>query len=197
MTHSKHDSVWPVLIDQGEIGLQPYRREITAGDVDRKEIAAFLEIPDVESLNATLILQRLPGNKAVIHVEGLLKAAITQSCVITDAPVKARLEDEFEAWFADPSSFVSFTKAKNEKASKTPEGEVQIVDEREDPEPIINGKIDIGDLVVQYLSLALPQYPRAHGVRWDNSDDPEIAPPEGTQRPNPFAALKGLKVREE
>jgi uncharacterized metal-binding protein YceD (DUF177 family) len=109
--------------------------------------------------------------------------------------VRSRIEDEFEAWFADPQSFVSFTKAKNEKTSKTPEGEVHVVDEKDDPEPIINGKIDVGDLVVQHLSLALPQYPRAHGVSWNNDDEPEVSTPGAEKRPNPFAALKDWKVK--
>lgn len=193
----KEQSVWDVLADQGEIGLQPTHKALSAGEPDRKAIAKLLELVAVDSLTADITLQRVPGNKAVIHVQGMLKANVVQSCVISQAPVKAHIEDEFEGWYADTDSFVSINKARNERSSKSKthaaDNEVQIVDEREDPEPIINGKIDLGDLVVQYLSLALPPYPRAHGVTWDNSDDPEAAPPSGSGRLNPFAALKDWK----
>lgn len=195
MTKRKTVSAWESLIDQGEIGPQPYRRAISAGDADCRAIAKLLDLPAVDSLSADYVLQRAPSNKAVIHVQGMIKANVVQSCVVTQAPVKSHIEDEFEAWYADPSSFLSFAKAKSERTVKGPEGgEVQVMDEREDPEPMLNGKIDLGDLAVQYLSLGLPSYPRAHGVAWDNSDDPEAAPPPSEARPNPFAALKDWKA---
>lgn len=177
---------WSVVIDQGEIGPQPLERRIQAGEADCRAIAAHLDIVGVENLNAEFRLSRTPGNKAVIHVEGVLKAGIVQKCVITQSPVKSYIEEEFEGWYADPASFVSFAKARNERS--TSEGEVQVLEEREDPEPIINGKIDLGDMAVQYLSLSLPEYPRAHGAVWAEGTAPEPTP-----RENPFAALKALK----
>jgi hypothetical protein len=192
------DFGWIYLIDQGEIGPSPFRKSIAAGEADLKAIAARLEIPGVQSLSAEMTLQRIPGNKSVIHVEGMLKADVTQSCIISQAPVKGHIEEEFEGWFADLDSVVSIAKAKHERAGKMADTEIPIMDEREDPEPIINGKIDLGDLVAQYLSLSLNPYPRAHGVAWDREsvDHGHDAQPSTPLRKNSFEALKDWKGGE-
>src|SRR5687768_10390400 len=88
---------WVSLVDVGDIGANnPYRQSIFAGPADLKAVAERLGIPAVHALSADIVLQRTPGNRAVIHAEGILKASVTQSCVITHAPVKAYIEEEFE-----------------------------------------------------------------------------------------------------
>ena len=99
-------------------------------------------------------------------------------------PVKAYLEEEFEGWFADPGSFASIAKARQSKAGKAADNEVQILEEHEDPEPILDGKIDLGDLTAQYLSLSLDPYPKAPGAVWAEGEGPEES---STLRKNPFA----------
>lgn len=189
------DLGWVYLVDQGEVGPQPYYKKLSAGESDLKAIAARLEIPAVQSLTAEVTLQRIPGNKAVIHVEGILKADVTQSCIISQAPVKEHIEEEFEAWYADPASFTSLAKAKHERAGKLADAEIPVMEESEAPEPMVNGKIDLGDLVAQYLSLSLNPYPRAHGVAWDKEsvDSASQAKPASPLRKNPFEALKDWK----
>ncbi len=186
---------WVYTIDADEVGpSNPYRRTISAGDADLKAIAERLGIPAVHSLLSDIMLQRVPGNKAVIHVEGILKASVTQSCIITHAPVKAYVEEEFEGWYADPSSFTSITKARHDRAGKAADTEVPILEEHEDPEPIVNGKIDLGDLTTQYLSLSLDLYPKAPGAKWEESGEPDEE--ESPLRKSPFAALKDWKGAE-
>ena len=201
MARKKNAEFWVVEIDQGEIGATPVSKKMNASEAECALVAKRLEIPSVQNLSSEITLYRTPGNKAIIQAEGVLKADVTQSCVITHKPVKQHIEEEFEAWYADPESFVSFNKVKNERrASKSGEQEVQALDEREDPEPIVNGKIDLGDLVSQYLSLALDPYPKAYGAEWENDDKPEAIPEGATDaslRRNPFAALKDLKGSKE
>lgn len=189
------DFGWSVLIDQGDIGPKPYYKALEAKEADLKALAERLGILAVGSLTAELILQRMPGNRAVVHVEGRLSAHVTQSCVISNAPVNAYIEDDFEAWYADRDSFVSLAKARQERAGKTADSEIPVIEEQDDPELMVNGKIDAGDLVAQYLSLSLDPYPRAHGVTWeegsvDTTFDATDAP---ALRKNPFAALKDWK----
>jgi hypothetical protein len=192
MSRKKSDNTgWVYLIDQGEIGPQIVHKKIAAGEADLKAVAKRLEIPAVTSLSAELTLQRVPSNKAVIHVQGLLKADVTQSCIISQAPVKNYIEEEFEGWYTDPTSFTSIAKAKHDRAGRTADVEIPILDEKEDPEPMINGKIDLGDLVSQYLSLSLDPYPKAHGVKLDlNAEQQQEI---SAIRKNPFEALKDWK----
>ena len=186
---------WSFLIDQGEIGpSQPYHKKLTATESECKAIAGRLNIPGIQSLSAEITLSRVPGNKAVVYVDGTLKASVTQSCVVTGAPVKSHVEDEFEAWYADPSSFTSLAKARHERTAKTVETEIPVLEEQEDPEPMVDGKIDLGDLVTQYLSLGLDPYPKAHGAAWEEGQKEAVPPSE--LRKNPFAVLKDLKKQE-
>ena len=54
------------------------------------------------------------------------------------------------------------------------------------PEPIVKGIIDLGELVAQYLSAALPLYPRKEGVQYEGNSD--LTPV--SQENNPFLQLK-------
>lgn len=183
---------WSYLVDESEVGAnKPYTKKLAASEAECALVAARLHLAGVQSLSAELTLSRVPLNKAVIHVEGVLKAGVTQSCVVTSAPVKSHVEDEFEAWFANPSSFTSIAKARNDRAAKAADAEIPVLEEQEDPEPIIDGKIDLGDLVTQYLSLSLDPYPRAHGAGLPEGQA-EVAPPSDLLK-NPFAALKDWK----
>jgi hypothetical protein len=47
------------------------------------------------------------------------------------------------------------------------------LDESEDPEPVIDGKIDAGELVAQYLSLAIDPYPRLEGEEYGGEGEAE------------------------
>ncbi|MDB5492475.1 MAG: hypothetical protein JWO78_2324 [Micavibrio sp.] len=187
---------WSYPVDQGEVGPHPIHKKIKAGEADLKLVAKRLDIPLVDSLSAEIVLQRAPNNKAVVQVTGLLKADVVQSCVVTGAPVKNYIEEEFEGWYSDPTAYASITKARHEKAGKGTDVEVPILDEREDPEPMVNGKIDLGDLVCQYLSLGLDPYPRAHGVKAPELTEIQQEEISATRR-NPFEALKDWKGKEK
>lgn len=183
---------WSYLVDQAEISAnQPYFKKLSATESECKAIAARLNIPAIQSLSAEMTLSRVPGNKAVVYVEGTLKAGVTQSCVVTGAPVKSHVEEEFEAWYADPSSFTSLTKVRHERTAKGSDTEIPVLEEHEDPEPMTDGKIDLGDLVAQYLSLGLDPYPRIPGAAWEEGKK-EVAPP-SELRKNPFEVLKDWK----
>lgn len=195
MNRKKTDTVnpgWSYLIDQGEIGTTTVHKKLKAGDADLKAVAKRLEIPSVESLAAEIDLQRVPGNKAVVHVTGMLKADVVQTCGVTTVPVKNYIEEEFEGWFTDPTAYASIAKARHEKAGKITDTEVPIMEERDDPEPMVNGKIDLGDLICQYLSLGLDPYPRAHGVTAPELSEEQQETVSAGRR-NPFEALKDWK----
>ena len=61
------------------------------------------------------------------------------------------------------------------------------------PEPLVDGKIDVGEVVAQFLAVAMNPYPRKDGAKVADvvkSEDEE-------ERPNPFAKLAGLKDKLE
>ena len=169
----------------------PQKLRISAGEGERKALAKRLDIHQINSLSADLTLYREKGN--VIHVNGLMKAHVVQSCSISADPVQTQIEETFEGWYADQDRIVMLAKARHEKLGRLADSELPIMDESEDPEPLVNGMIDVGELVVQSLSLSLDSFPRRRGLEEAESVDVLVEPEGQALRKNPFEALKNWK----
>ena len=119
-----------------------------------------------------------PAGRQDWVLEANLEANVTQACVITLAPVPARIVETVVRRYV--AGLV-------ESAAE----EVEMPDESVEPLPAV---IDAGAVMVEALALALPPYPRAEGVEFGRVEArPEGVPPlldEDTTRP--FAGLAGL-----
>lgn len=149
--------------------LSPAERQVEKIYVDAVECAAIaerLDILSIESLSAQLELFRdLTGDVTLV---GRIVADVVQACVVTLEPV---------AQHVDAPLYQRFSARIEEE-----EGE------DEDPvEPIVDDEIEVGDVIVQNLSLALDPYPRAPEAEFVEVDD-EAGKPTG-----PFAALAVLR----
>ena len=156
-----------------------------------KRLAGRLGVKSVDAIEATIKIARRFGEVSY-HVTGTTKATLTQDCVVTLEPIKTTINDEFESFFADPDAAISIAKARQEKLSEKGHGEFPLLDEKEDPEPLVQDKIDLGELVTQYLSLSINPYPHAEGVDFENAMDPKDDEIDEAVQ-NPFAALKDWK----
>lgn len=186
-------SEWSYFIEAENITDEKQKIEIAADENERSNLAVRLGIVSIEKAVANVVVSRAKGSM-VVHVRGDLSADVTQECVVTSDPVQGHIEESFEAWFADTESAISFSKARKEKAMKKGQAELQIADESEDPEPITDGKIDLGDLASQYLSLSLNAYPHATGVENHHGGDDD-SKGKGPVMDNPFAGLKEWKAK--
>ena len=201
MTKKKDETIppeWSHLIDSEDIDATPQKLEISAGEEERALLARRLDVMALDSLRADVNVVREKGSM-IVHVSGILKAKITQSCVVTNDPVESDIEEKFEGWFADPAQAVSFAKARRDRLIETGQGDFPVLSEQEDPEAIIDGQIDLGELVTQYLSLAIDPYPHAQGARYEvgeAGDDDDEARQGGDIGKNPFAALKDWKEKQ-
>ena len=186
---------WSHLVDIENLEAGPKTFRFDASEEQRANLARRTGLISLESAAASVTLQRVGGG--VIHAIGTVEAEVTQSCVVTLAPVPAHIEEEFEGWFGDKTSAVSFVKAKTEREAKKGHVEAEILEESIDPEPIVGGKVDIGELATQYLSLAIDPYPRAPDAPTEFTAGPQsAADKEGKSlRKNPFEALKDWKER--
>ncbi|PCH99626.1 MAG: hypothetical protein COB76_05305 [Alphaproteobacteria bacterium] len=151
-------------------------------------LATRFEVSKVKSVTAKIALKR-QGDRMTYRVTGSLSASIVQECAVTAADINNDISEEFESWFVDQARVASFAKAKQEKDRAEEADEYEMREEKDDPERIIGGAIDVGELVAQYLALAIDPYLRAEGV--DDGDYIEISPEDA--KPNPFAALAALK----
>ncbi|MBX2833807.1 MAG: DUF177 domain-containing protein [Micavibrio sp.] len=185
------ENEWSHFLDVNTLEKKPLVMTISPDDDEIKRLAQRLGVIDINELKADLKILQEQGSH-IIHVSGMLHAKIEQSCVVTSEPVITQVDESFESWYADQEESVSFAKKRREKESKGGHAEVRILDEQDDPEPVIDGQIDLGELVTQYLSLSIDPYPHAEGVERSidefNKDGDDAVKPN-----NPFAALKDWK----
>lgn len=191
----REQSEWSHLIDIDDVESEARIFDFAASEQQRADLARRLLVVSVEDASASVTLQRVGGG--IIHAIGTVRAEVTQSCVVSLVPVMASVEDEFEGWFGDKTSAVSFAKARTEREAKKGHSEAEVLEESVDPEPIIGGMVDIGELATQYLSLAIDPYPRAEGVSAEfMAEPPGSKKDEGASlRKNPFEALKDWKEK--
>jgi uncharacterized metal-binding protein YceD (DUF177 family) len=182
-------SEWSYLVDDAEVEDKPLRLSISPDDTQRHELLKRLGVKEIPRLKVDFVLRRV---NQIVYVTGALDAVIIQDCVVTLEPIETRIRDEFDAWFADPDKAVSLAKARRERQLQKGNNEMPMLDESEDPEPLRDGKVDLGELATQYLSLSINPYPHAEGVVFEVGDDKPAAVA-SEARKNPFAALKDWK----
>lgn len=169
------------VLEQGEVA-----ETISAREEERLALAARFGLVALDSLSAQMTLRRI-GRGPVVRVEGRLSAEVLQTCVVSLEPVRSRIEEEFVLLYAPEGSGVRHGHVLEEGFG---------VADDDWPEPLEEGRIDIGEAVAQQLALALDPYPRKPGVRLEDM----IGRPEGAgadEAPaGPFAALVRLARRD-
>jgi uncharacterized metal-binding protein YceD (DUF177 family) len=133
------------------------------------ELAKDFGLPAIHGLSADF---NLNSSAKGVHVAGVVKARITQICVVTLESFDSDIEEEVEVDFAEPSGM-------------PPEPPTEM-HEYEPPDEIVNGEIDLGTLASEFLALGLDPYPRKPGVEFDYRDPRDV-------EDSPFAALNKLK----
>ena len=186
------ENEWTHICNVSGLSKAPQKLSLEPNEDERKRLAQRLGVVSVDSLVADLSMTQGTGSM-IVHIKGHIKAALVQSCVVSLEPVPAAIDETFEAWFADPESAVSLTKARHERESQSGHSEVKVLDEKDDPEPIIDDKIDLGELVTQHLSLSIEPYPHAAGVEFENKATKDFDDTQSVN--NPFAALKDWKSK--
>ena len=154
--------------------------EVEASEAERAALAEAYHLVGISSLKARLNLAK---RGPVIRITGVLKAHLTQICVVTMEPFESDVEDQIELEFAPPAYV---TEAWERLAQLEASGSAE--DLPEPPDQIVDGKIDLGALTSEALALALDPYPKKPGAEFEGLAD--AAP---TAEESPFAVLARLK----
>ena len=166
-------SAFTKIVDPATVQATPKRFDLTASEPQRRTIAQRLDLLDLPVFTARLALCREAGAD-ILRLEGEIEAAVVQRCVATLEPVESAVAHGFvERYGTEPEG---------------PADEIVVqADEDADLDRLPPGGLDIAEIAVQHLSLALDPYPRAPGAEpgWSGAGEGE---PEG-----PFAKLKVLK----
>ncbi|HEX8402390.1 MAG TPA: DUF177 domain-containing protein [Allosphingosinicella sp.] len=133
----------PVQIDT--LGPAPRDLSVEANEDERASIARRFGLQAVARLSADAALTR---SGDTVRAKGKLAAAVTQSCVVTGAPVEAEVAETFHIEFRPQPEIGG-----SEEEIELSENELDVVFYG-------SGAVDLGEAVAESLSLALDPYPR-------------------------------------
>ena len=153
---------------------------IEATAAEMAVICRLLELKALEGLAFTYRLSHTGAGR--LRLKGQLTADVTQTCVVSLEPVPARLDVPVEAEFW-PTALIAAHAEREEEA-----GSATLADW---PEPITDGRIDLGPIIYETLATSLDPYPKREGVSFEWSQEAE--PQDEAGGSSPFAALGRLK----
>ena len=155
---------------------------IEATPAEMTAVAKLLELRALQDLTMTYRLSHAGAGR--LRLKGELKATVTQTCVVSLEPVRSELAVPIEAEFW-PAEMIAAHEEREEE-----QGGATLSDW---PEPISDGRIDLGPLLYETLATSLDPYPKKEGVSFEWSQGGEEPKSEGGT--SPFAALGALKKR--
>ncbi len=179
----------------------PFSRPVAAETLARREavpvslalapeetaaLARFLDLRAIEGV--ALEGRLLPADAQGWRLEGRLAATVEQACVVTLEPVRSAIEVAIDRRFVPA---VELRAAEPDLPSERELGH------EDDPDPF-DGAIELAEVVVETLALAIDPYPRAEGAELGA----RIAGPPGVEAmtdeaARPFAKLAALAKRTD
>lgn len=151
----------------------------------RAALAERLDLVSLDALTGEVTLRPLAGGPMLLAM-GKLKAELAQRCVVTLEPLPVSLSERFSLEFGPPEP---------ESLEET-EREFTL-DDPDPPEPILDGKVDLGELLVQQMAVLLDPHPRKPGTDLDSMlEDVPAGRKQGIEADaptGPFADLAKLK----
>ena len=147
---------------------------IEATPAEREELASFYRLPAIAALTATLRLE--PWGQGGARVAGAIHGELTQVCVVSLEPFPATVDEDVDVRFAPPT-------AANSRSTAIEETQTFSLADHDEPESVIDGKIDLGSLAAELFALGLDPYPRKPGAVFDEGGT------DSEPTDSPFAAL--------
>lgn len=150
------------------------RLDLSADENERASVAGRLGLCSLDRLEAHAVLDR---EGEIVRARGRLKASLCQSCVVTDEPVDARVDEAFDIYFLpEPATGGS------EEGVELVEGDCDVVFHD-------GSAIDLGSAIADTLALGLDPYPRSAGAAAALKEAGVLSEAEA----GPFAALAKMK----
>ena len=165
------------LVEMGDRE-KPKNVQLEASKAERAALAVSYGLHAVDRLEGTATL--IPQGDGKVTVKGSITAEYQPICSISLHPFEQKVSKTFIRHYAP------------EYLSDETTEEVELpADDALDPDPIVDGKIDLGAALAEELAVRLDPYPRAPNVVFDGLD----TDPEATEELNesPFAKLAVLK----
>lgn len=175
------------IVHVEKLGLQEFIQDIKANDRELKALAERFKIDSLDELSAQVSLQLLSNDDVLMTSS--FQARVTQTCVVTLDSVTSDISSNFT---------MTYTDGPEAEGGHDEEEFADLDDDIELPEPIIGGKIDIGEAIAEQLALEIDPFPRVKGATFDGYfTGTEAEKAQVPEKKNPFAVLSKLKVSPE
>jgi uncharacterized metal-binding protein YceD (DUF177 family) len=152
--------------------------EVTAQDC--AAIAKALDLLSLDSMRMDFKLHQ--SGRGRFKLKAHLVADVTQSCVLTLETIESKVDEQFTIEFWPPEDVAQLELEAGEAGMDVP---------LDGPEPIVEGRIDVGQMAYEHFAAALDPYPRKPDVSFDWKDPK--ADPDSEDGNKPFAELARLK----
>jgi hypothetical protein len=187
-----------------EVDQPPFSRPVFLEDIDepttvtiaadadeRLRLARHVGVEAIEQLRADFALAR-EGTDG-LHVKGELRATVRQICVISLDPFDSEVVEPIDVHFAPVIPTAPAAQpARRYQPERHDDPSLDWLGAVDPPDPIIDGRIDLGELSAEFLVLGLSPYPRKPGVEFSfgNGDQPG-------RDDSAFAVLRNLNKPRE
>jgi uncharacterized metal-binding protein YceD (DUF177 family) len=167
---------WSVLLRFEDVPPETGRQVTLSPDAHAREaIAAVAGLRALPRLDASFDVVR--SGAAGLHVTGTMSATVGQTCVVTLEPIESEINEAVD---------LVFRPAADNGAS----ADIGLDMDQPEIEPLIDGVVDLGALVTEFLLLAIDPYPRKPGAVFE-------APSTSEPFAGPFAGLAALQKKPQ
>lgn len=156
--------------------------ESIANADERSALARRFQLEAMERLSVTARLAVMADDR--IRARVTFEADVVQSCVVTLEPVATTITETFSVDFAVAD------------AVDTVEEIVFEFEDEDPPEAVVDGHIDLGEVVAQHLSTVIDPYPRHPEAVVEVTEAGENAKDDAPGGSHPFAALARLRTED-
>ncbi len=164
---------WSVKIRIEDVPDTGLSLALSADAPTRAAIADFVGVQAVHDLTASFAVTRAGRG---LHVAGDVKAVVGQLCVVTLDPIENAVAEIVDVDFLPPPLPSDAAAGAGSTQAGTDD----------DPEPLVDGTVDLGALAIEFLILGIDPYPRKPDARFE-------PPAVDNGHSGPFAGLARLK----
>jgi uncharacterized metal-binding protein YceD (DUF177 family) len=170
---------WSIPVSLDEVPETGRHFDLSADERVRTALAELAGLRSLPRLEAALDVTR--HGRDGLRVAGDVSATVGQVCVVTLEPIENTVEEPIDLVFTPPIDLPPGLAREADAQGR--QVEVMVEDA---PEPLINGVVDLGAIVTEFLMLGIDPYPRKPDAMFES-------PAMGDDGGHPFAALAALK----
>ncbi|MCB1542619.1 MAG: DUF177 domain-containing protein, partial [Rhodoblastus sp.] len=160
--NQRETPAWSAPLVVGEVPPQGADVVLEADASERDRLAQLNGLVALSSAAATLHATR--RGREGLHVTGEVRARLTQTCVVSledfESEIVESIDVEFEPARAKPVRDEGERMSRRRRDARPPvEEDEEGMDDLDAPDEIVDGRVDLGALAAEFLTLGIDPYP--------------------------------------